>query len=1046
MNPTAPFTIYNASAGSGKTFTLVKEYLKQVLKAPHESYYKHLLAITFTNKAVAEMKKRIIDTLVSFSNPVILTEPSAMANTISEETGIEIQEIHLKSKKILKHLLHNYSAFSVETIDRFNHRLIRTFARDLKISANFEVTLDTPQLVAEAVDKLLDKAGEDENITKVLLDFALEKTDDDKSWDISKDIAKAAELIFNENEAENVKFLRGKSLQDFLDFKKQLLKKREEYLFQIEKIATATLQFIDENGIQHNDFNRGLLPKHFQKLAVRDIYVGFNLQWQENIDEKPLYPARVSADIKSVMDSLASFFAIQLKESKKLIQKVWLINSILKNITPLSVINLVNQEIETIQKEKNILPVSRFNALINAEIKQQPAPFIYERLGEKYRHFFIDEFQDTSLLQWENLIPLIDNALSQQVNEEQGNLLLVGDAKQSIYRWRGGLPEQFMDLCEEKNPFLVSGVTVLNLETNYRSCKEIINFNNSFFTFLAHYFSTPAHKLLYEKGNVQKQNKKDGGYVKIEFIEKQKKADTQEVYCEKILETILLLKEENYEAADICILTRNRKDGILLGEYLMKNSIPVVSAETLLLQSSVTVQILVLTLTVITSPKNEEAKIILLDLLHDHFLIEEEEHTFFTEFLKLDSKGFSQKLKDYDIDFDFKNASSGSLFENCEYIIRQFKLDKSADAYLFGFMDLVYEFQQQSKADLVSFLDFWEIKKDIAGIAAGEGTNAVQIMTIHKAKGLEFPVVLFPFADLEVYKTMNAKLWYPLIDGDFSFEKARINYKNEIEDYSETGAEMFHNFRSTLELDNFNLLYVTLTRAVEKLYIFSEMPSANTETTHKVYSQFFMEFLKQKGRWQEGESIYEFGTFKEKSGSGKEEKFSQIIPEYGTTEPEKHLVNIVKKDAFLWGTQSEEAIIAGNLLHEIMEKIKSKGDIPWVFEEMEMRSVVSPDELNSLRKSVEAIVFHPHLATLFETESINEREIITSQGILLRPDRLVFHENKSVSIIDFKTGGPKETHDEQINSYALALNEMGFGISEKILIYSNGSEIMVNKV
>ena len=214
------FSIYDAAAGSGKTFTLVKEYLKQILSSKSEDYFKHLLAITFTNKAVTEMKQRIVETLVNFSEEKSVAEPLPMMLKIAEETDKSLVEIQMQSRKIIKNLLHNYAAFSVETIDRFNHRLIRTFARDLKLATNFEVTLETNELLAEAVDLLLSKAGENKEITKVLLDFALEKTDDDKSWDISRDIAEAAKLLYDENNSGHVSVLKEKSLEDFLEFKK----------------------------------------------------------------------------------------------------------------------------------------------------------------------------------------------------------------------------------------------------------------------------------------------------------------------------------------------------------------------------------------------------------------------------------------------------------------------------------------------------------------------------------------------------------------------------------------------------------------------------------------------------------------------------------------------------------------------------------------------------------------------------------------------------------------------------------------------------------
>lgn len=1040
------FSIYDAAAGSGKTFTLVKEYLKQILSSKSEDYFKHLLAITFTNKAVAEMKQRIVETLVNFSEEKSIVEPLPMMLKISEETGKNLSEIQTQSRKILKNLLHNYAAFSVETIDRFNHRLIRTFARDLKLATNFEITLETNELLAEAVDLLLSKAGENKEITKVLLDFALEKTDDDKSWDISRDIANAAKLLYDENESGHVSILKQKSLEDFLEFKKQLILKKKKLSEAIETIASETLQLIDESGLQFDDFSGSYLPKHFQNLSIGRYDLNFGAKWQETMGEKPLYPGRVSAAIGGIIDELTPNFIANFQQTKALVFQLLLVENMLKNITPLSVINLVNHEIETIKEEKNILPISEFNSLINKEIKNQPAPFIYERLGEKYRHFFIDEFQDTSKLQWENLIPLIDNALSQQLEPTSGSLLLVGDAKQSIYRWRGGLPEQFMGLYNTINPFSREK-EVLSLETNYRSCAEIVDFNNQFFTFVSSYFANENHVKLYINGNKQNQNDKRDGYIKFEFIPKQNKAEKQEAYSNLVLKTIQNLKENGFLESDVCILTRKKADGIALGAFLMEQGVPVISSETLLLQSSNLVQILVFSLQVCLYPNNDEAKIQLLDLLYDQLNISEEKHTFFTKFLNISEARFSENLREYGVDFSFAEMRTVSLYEAFEYCIEKFKIAEVADAYLFGFMDLVYEFEQQPLADKISFLDHWETKRESASIPASEGTNAVQLMTIHKAKGLEFPVVIFPFADMQLYDGKYDKLWYPLENEDFSFKEAQINYKSEVANYSEIGEQMYNEHRSQLELDTINLLYVTLTRAVEKLFVFAEMPTEPKDGIPSTYNHLFMEFLKQKGIWNGDQMVYEFGKNSEKISKEKH-VVSQMDPKYLSSNPKTHGLKIVASEEMFLETETVAAITAGNLLHDTMAKIYSEADAERVLMELEERAIVPKEEFDILTNTIHQIVQHPDLKKLFDgTDKVyNERSIITKDGLVLRPDRININSENVSTIIDYKTGSPKIYHNDQLIDYVNALQDMGFIVSEKMLIYSNEDEIVINKV
>lgn len=1042
------FTIYNASAGSGKTFTLVKEYLKLVLTSKNEDYYKCLLAITFTNKAVAEMKQRIINGLIQFSSEKSSDQASEMLRQIADETGRNPEDLKQRSKKTLKHLLHHYSSFKVETIDGFNHKLIRTFARDLKLPQNFEVSLDVTQLLSESVDRLINKAGSDKEITQVLIDFALEKTDDDKSWDITRDIAQVAQILLNENDSPHLAHLKNKSLEDFLEFKRQIISERRELVSNVKNGALEALQLMDESGLEHSDFSGAYLPKHFQNLADENFGINFAAKWQENMHTGSLYPKRVKSDIAAIVDELTPVFLAAFENGKKEVFRILLLDAVLKNITPLSVINLVNREFNLIKEERSLLPITEFNALINTEIKNQPIPFIYERLGEKYYHFFIDEFQDTSLMQWQNLMPLIDNTLSQQrANGSFGSLLIVGDAKQSIYRWRGGLPEQFISLYEAQNPFAIEGKKVINLETNFRSCAEIVQFNNAFFSFIASHFGNITHNNLYQIGNKQHGNEKKGGYVKFDFIETENAEEANELYCEKVGETIDSILQKGFTLSDICILTRTRRQGISVGSHLLERGISIISSETLLLQHSSKVQCIIDTLILLLFPENEEVKMRLLTFLFEHFTIEEEEHTFLSEFKNTDAETFEKKLSMYNIEFKYAALHSISLFDSCEYIMRQFNLNKNADAYLFSFMDFVFEFQQQPRADKLAFLDYWDTKKDSASVPASENTNAVQLMTIHKSKGLEFPVVIFPFADVEIYKERNAKTWYPW-NGPGDFKEVFINYKNEVEQYGEVGELIYKKRRETLELDNINLLYVTLTRAIEQLYIFSTKPGETTSTDLKNFNQFFGEFLKSAGKWNDDLGISEFGSPVKAYKTQTEEKIFQLSPSYLISNPQDLRLKINSKDALLWESASENAIKVGNLLHQTMAQITTLNDVDFALDEARRQAVTDANDFKLLSETVRAIVATPELKHLFEASVHvkNERDIISSSKEILRPDRINFHSDNSVTIIDYKTGKEQRHHKDQVSIYAKAIEEMGYSIKEKLVVYSNEGEIKINKV
>ncbi len=1040
MSKIIPFTIYDAAAGSGKTFTLVKEYLKIIIQASNEGYYKYILAITFTNKAVTEMKQRIIKNLCDFKKDDLLDKPTDMAIQIAKETGLNLIQIQKQSSKVLKHLLHNYSSFSVETIDSFNHRLIRTFSKDLKLTGNFEVSLDTAKLNAEAVDKLISKAGENSKTTKVLIDFALEKTDDDKSWDISRDFFNTSEMLFNENDLFHINKLRDKTLDDFSIFINQLLSEKKEISSNLRKKASDLLQRMEESGLQFESFNGSYFPTFMAKIALGDFMVNLNTKWQEQLGQKPLYPVRVLKDtpeLAAIIDELEPLLINVFEAIKTEIPRVLLVESLLKNSTPLSIINLVNQEVEILKEEQNMLPISEFNQIINKEIKNQPAPFIYERMGERYRHFFIDEFQDTSLLQWQNLIPLIENAITQQYQDGvQGSLLLVGDAKQSIYRWRGGVPEQFIELCNGENPFHIKEL-VNQLPTNFRSKKELVDFNNSFFTFISNYFGDPIHKKIYESGNHQMSINKEGGYVSLEFLEYKNAEESHEIYARKVYETILSIKENGYQEKDISILTRTKVQGISMGTYLIEKGITIVSSETLLLQHSPMVRFLIDCLKISLFPENEEVKISVLEFLHIHLTVSEEKHTFFISLLKTSLAFFSEKLKPYGITIDFAEIQSLSLYESFEYCIRKTRLDPIADAYLFAFMDLVYDFDQQTKASKILFLEDWEIQKEKAGIPISESVRGVKLLTIHKAKGLEFPIVIFPYADLNIYQEKMAKTWFPIDPIEYGFDEMLINFNKNVEAFGEAGKSIYNTRRNTLELDNFNLLYVTLTRAETQLFILSNKPSKVPDTPSS-YNQLFAKYLKEIDLWEDTKSRYEFGSSQPFLSEYNKIEFTTKCPIFISTTPQDHNLKLNVGDALLWDTKKEDAIASGNLVHFAMEKIKYEGDLEFVLSEFENDSDISSEQIQELKKQLDLIVYHPRLNQYFNPieKVFTERKIITTDGSVLIPDRINFIKNKSVVIIDYKTGEFHKKHENQISNYASALIEMGYLISEKILIYT----------
>jgi len=1044
LSHSSPFTIYNASAGSGKTFVLVKSFLKKLLTHSNPGYYKYILAITFTNKAVAEMKTRIINTLVDFSSEESPSTSLDMLTLIAEETTLSTSEIQSRARVILKDILHNYAQFSVETIDHFNHRLIRTFARDLNLSTDFEVSLDIPLLISQAVDQLIDKAGEDNEITKILLEFVLQKTDDDKSWDISRDLIKAASLLTNENDATHLKTLNNKSLHDFLNLRNELRTRATKLEKEIILVAQEIISLFKEYELDETHFDRKYLYRFFEKISQGVFNLNFDTAWQQNIGVKPMYPSRVTGEKAEQIDELVPVIGDAFQKIKQRVHSFFLLKNILRNLVPLSTVHLVNTELEQIKEEDNILPINEFNSLINDQIKDQPAPFIYERLGDRYRNFFIDEFQDTSSLQWSNLTPLIENALSQAFDkEEQGSLLLVGDAKQSIYRWRGGLPEQFIELYEGGDPFGHGGEkTVETLHTNYRSSAEIIDFNNQFFNFVSNFFGDQSHQQLYTNGTNQRPTQKKDGFVQIDFIEAANKEAAEDLYAQKthaIIENVLGL---HFQKKDICILTRKKREGIAISEYLLNLGFSIISEETLLLKNAPNVQCLIYILQLGITPKNEEIKIEFLEFLFHHLDLPGDKHAFFQSHIHESLAVISETLMKNSINFNLTDLHFLSLYESCEYCIEALRLDQTADAFLLSFMDLVFTFSQRPDAGKSSFFEYWEIEKERASISENKGADAIHVMTIHKAKGLEFPVVIFPYADLDLYREKEPTAWYPF--HEMEFEQLLINYSSKVEDYGIDGAHIVSQRRNTLELDNINLLYVALTRAEQQLYILAKNDKLKSPPTS--YNGFLKAFLLEKGFWNDAKSRYDFGTLVSNTSEVAASSINNSPISYLVSSPNTHDIKMVASEVVPDTTGNIRSVTLGNLLHDGMARVNHSEELNSVLEDLKLQLGDDPETFREVRTMMVAIVEHPRLKPLFHIseEVLNERDIISPERII-RPDRINIHPDKSVTIVDYKTGAPKEAHEFQINGYAMTLQDMGYTVKEKLLVYCDNDSVLINK-
>ncbi len=1048
MQKTA-FTLYDASAGSGKTFTLVKEYLKILLTSPKNDAYRNILAITFTNKAVGEMKSRIVSSLSEFAKDDPGPKAIELMEAIQQETTLNAIDIKIKARQIIKNIIHNYASFDISTIDKFTHKVIRAFAHDLGLPITFDVSLETDNLLTEAVDAIIAQAGEDDTLTKLLVDFTMEKTDDDKSWDVTREILDTGKLLLNENNRNEIVHFQDKSISEFVEIKKKIQNVVNDLEADCVVLAEEAISVITAAGIDEKSFSGGYFPKHLQSIK-EGKFNPKNKTYHEAEDIK----INKTAKDKDVIDGVIPELLSLLKRIYANQEKIAFYGAFLKNITPLSLLNTVSQELSKIQKEQNILSISEFNAIIYKEIQNQPAPFIYERLGEKYKHFFIDEFQDTSEMQWQNLIPLIDNALSSEdLQGERGSLMIVGDPKQSIYRWRGGKAEQFIELSKDHNPFNNPDKKIEHLDRNFRSYSEIIKFNNDFFKMLSEQFTNPDYKNLYENHSHQEHNSKMGGYINISFLPKIEKieGDDEETpdktrqYVQATLVAIKKSLSQGFDYKDIAILTRRRDQGIAMAGYLTEQGLPILSSETLMIENATEVIFILNVLRYLNNSSNLEAKAYLLQYIGEYVQQQLATHDFIFQGMEnKNEKEFENWLMAFDISLSFQDLRRKSLYEAVESIVSKFINLKQNNAYIQYFLDLVLERDIKNQAGITDFLSYWDKNGHKFSIPSPEGKNAVRILTIHKSKGLEFPVVIFPFAEEDYSRRPKDKLWLDSEENISELPRVLIDNSSAVEGFGEGASLVYQQKKQEDLLDNVNVLYVALTRAEEQLYIISSMNlSAKGELPKNNMALFFINYLENFSDFDIQKHEYEIGSPTRISQESSFIEETRKIPFVKEVLDPKN-IKIAQRESLMWGTHQQKAIEYGNIVHEILSYVRTASDVGLALAKAIENGLIVESQQEEVSKTLLLILNHPELVDYFAEGNnvMNEQTIIRKEGTPVKPDRMVMAKDNKVYLLDYKTGSHNQKYQQQLESYEQAIEKMGFQVAKKALVYI-GEEVNV---
>ena len=1039
-------TVYKASAGSGKTFTLAKEYMTLVIENPMA--YRTILAVTFTNKATEEMKMRILSQLYGIAQG--LEESNGYFEQIKKALPHLSEKIIRKNAaEALRLLLHNYNYFRVQTIDTFFQGVLRNLARELDLTANLRIGLNDYQVEQQAVDELIESLTSTDRLLFWILDYIQESIDEDRSWNVIGPIKKFGENIFKDYYKENSDTLNQCMSKEgfFKEFTAKMKEVRSQASEKLQEIAATFFDSLEEGGYTADDLagkTRGIWS-YFNKLKIGkydddDLINNTFLKcfaspeaWVKKSDVKEQSPL-----FMFVSDTLYPILTFSEEKRPEWVKNYKSATLTMKHLNQLRLLGSIDQKVRELNQTANRFLLSDTQTLLHALVEDSDSPFIFEKIGTQLDHVMIDEFQDTSTIQWQNFKVLLEETMSR---ENAGNLI-VGDVKQSIYRWRSG---DWRLLNNIENEFGgTKSLEMKTLDTNYRSDRNIIAFNNAFFVeaakqeceLLKGSDSEQVKQLVNAYADVcQQVPEKKGklGYVDVQLLGGE---DTTESMMKQSLEIVTELTAMGVPANKIAILVRSNKAIQDIAAYFMENSdFLMVSDEAFRLDASQAVSTLIVALRLMACPEDAIAKAILakyaIRYLRNPNLVE---------------KILAQR----------ENLLEKPLFELTEILYAILEMDKVEDmkkqsAYVCAFYDRMNEYLVDNSSNIDDFLKEWDASIHEKSIHC-DGINGIRLITIHKSKGLEFDYVIMPFCDWKLEK-MNT-IWcepqeepfneLPLVPIDFNAKAMKQSiYEPD-----------YHHEHLQNVVDNLNLLYVAFTRASHSLFVLGKRGNQNSRA-------YLIESVLQNV----ARNLESTGVPVELSGIGSESSedidfsYGELIVEEEKPEMKKESDNVFMKDEapvdvvlcvnpelpefkqsnksrdFVEGDEAEEQqkfyIKMGTVLHSIFSSIKTSDDVESALKQLEIDGILYDDNVSNerLEKMIKQRLASPQVKDWFSNRwrVLNECSIVKymdGKAVKFRPDRVMKDEQKTV-VVDFKFGKPKEEHQEQVRGYMDLLREMG---------------------
>lgn len=1077
--------VYKASAGSGKTFTLAVEYIKLLILNPRA--YRQILAVTFTNKATAEMKERILTQLYG----IWKEDPASDAylkrikeDLCGKQPPFSDEELRRRAGMALQYMLHDYSRFRVETIDSFFQSVMRNLARELELSPNLNIELNNADVLSDAVDSMIEKLTPASPVLAWLLDYINERIADDKRWNVSGEVKSFGRNIFDESYIERGEGLRLKLRSpEAIKLYRDVLREMEtDALEQMKAFYDQFEGELEGHALMPEDLKGGSrgIGSYFRKLrdgrlADKDV---MNATLQNCLEDAKNWTTKTSARKEDIIRLAENSLMPLLRDAEKFRpQRCRTINSCrlsLQHLNKLQLLNHIDEEVRTLNREHNRFLLSDTNALLHKLVREGDSSFVFEKIGANIRNVMIDEFQDTSRMQWDNFRLLLLEGLSQGADS-----LIVGDVKQSIYRWRNG-DWGILNELGSRSPFPFP-VRVETLKTNRRSETNVIRFNNRLFTAAVDYLNNLHLEELKEEcfplkrayADVAQESPKieSKGYVKVSFVE----PDEEQNYTEKTLaalgEEVQRLLTEGVRLNDITILVRKNKNIPPIADYFDKTlHLPVVSDEAFRLDASLAVCMLIDAVRYLSNPEEKIARASLIAncrLLTAGKLPRKENFSRGEENINrgekyvpsenLTAPADRHRLLTANVTEALPAAFVSRrdelrlmpLYELLEELFTLFGMSaiEKQDAYLFSFFDAVTEYLQSNSSDLGSFIRYWDETLRAKTIPSGE-MDGIRIFSIHKSKGLEFHTVLIPFCDWKLEnETHNQLVWCVAPEAPYNaIDLVPVNYSSTMAE--SVYRQDYLNERLQLWVDNLNLLYVAFTRAGKNLIVWSRQGQKGTMS--ELLSASLPRISQaEEGSWDEETGIYESGAVcpseAEKPHSAPDtngevrnklaQKPAKLPVQMESIRHDIEFRQSNRSADFIAGVDESESswrfINRGRLLHTLFSAIETEADIDEAIDRLVFEGVIGGAETEQeIRELTRKAFSLPQIKEWYSGswQLFNECDIIWLENGELRnrrPDRVMMR-NGEIVVVDFKFGKPNRKYNKQVQGYIELLARMGY--------------------